>query len=341
MISYESLSRARTTLSDFTRFYFPLHGLSADDFFRWSPLLVYVEACIYQLDEENEDHCRTMTTADDAPDRSSGVRGGPGSTATEIGLYGVLRSHGLLSDAVYDELQNGYTYWDLERRLCSSMAKRESVSLDEVFCASALKSFDYRVLHLLLCALSGSTASEELLSFLRVDEVLTDIADDLFDYEKDCRKNSFNVLRGAVHACRERGGLVLAEKIGELEKEHESLLQALPAATRDVYCRNRSAAMARPGSEKWVFPETMQPEEERQYRAAEAAQRESVRRQRQQVTRARGDAGKGGIWDEVESEIESDAEPLPCKRRDVQQLQQGCSADGCEYSCEKRARRVC
>ena len=35
-----------------------------------------------------------------------------------------------------------------------------------------------------------------------MDEVLTDVADDLFDYEKDVAQNSFNVLRGAVHASR-------------------------------------------------------------------------------------------------------------------------------------------
>ena len=40
------------------------------------------------------------------------------------------------------------------------------------------------MLHALLCQLCGSAASEGLARFLRVDEMLTDIADDLFDYEK-------------------------------------------------------------------------------------------------------------------------------------------------------------
>lgn len=46
----------------------------------------------------------------------------------------------------------------------------------------------------------GRPASAALRQFMRVDEMLTDIADDLYDYEKDVRSNSFNILRGVVHA---------------------------------------------------------------------------------------------------------------------------------------------
>ena len=52
-----ALARARTTLDDFSRFYLPLHGLPREGFFRFLPTLVYIEACIYQLDEDNERAC--------------------------------------------------------------------------------------------------------------------------------------------------------------------------------------------------------------------------------------------------------------------------------------------
>ena len=48
LISYQTLRRARTTIADFTRFYLPLHGLADRDFFRWLPMLVFVDCCIYQ-----------------------------------------------------------------------------------------------------------------------------------------------------------------------------------------------------------------------------------------------------------------------------------------------------
>jgi len=111
--------------------------------------------------------------------------------------------------------------------------------------ASSLKSFDYRVLHALLGSLSAAPPSPQLRAFLRVDEVLTDVADDLFDYEKDVAQNSFNVLRGAVHAFGEEAPLRLAAEIGRLEREHEAALQALPEGQRAAYCRCRADAMAR------------------------------------------------------------------------------------------------
>ena len=144
----------------------------------------------------------------------------------------------------------------------------------------------YRVLHALLCEMAHLEASDELLAFLRIDECLTDMADDLFDYEKDVRKNSFNVLRGCTHAAGEKAPLILATRIGELEKEHEQLLGALPQAQREAFCASRREAMARPGSEKWIFPPVVMPRDEGARRAAwDAAAQE-----------------------EGESEVESDAE---------------------------------
>ena len=48
-------SRARTTIEDFVLSYFPLHGLSSQqDFLKYWDILVFVEATIYEMDEENE-----------------------------------------------------------------------------------------------------------------------------------------------------------------------------------------------------------------------------------------------------------------------------------------------
>jgi peptide/nickel transport system ATP-binding protein len=62
LLSFDALRRARGTLEDFTQFYLPLHGLKDRDFFRWWHVLVYAEACIYQLDEDNEAKCFARLT---------------------------------------------------------------------------------------------------------------------------------------------------------------------------------------------------------------------------------------------------------------------------------------
>jgi hypothetical protein len=46
-----------------------------------------------------------------------------------------------------------------------------------------LKSFDYRVLNLLLYKLRGEEVNELHMDFLSISEFLVEVADDLFDYE--------------------------------------------------------------------------------------------------------------------------------------------------------------
>lgn len=104
----------------------------------------------------------------------------------------LLRSRGLWTQGVQQELAAGRFYWREERRLCALMLARPTVpdgghgaacgfTEAEVLAASAAKSFDYRLLHHLLCALCGAPADPGLLDFLRVDELLVDAGDDLTD----------------------------------------------------------------------------------------------------------------------------------------------------------------
>jgi hypothetical protein len=55
-----------------------------------------------------------------------------------------------------------------------------------------------QVLHLLLHGLLKKPLDEALLSFMRLDEILIDIGDDLTDYEDDVMANSFNIYRGVM-----------------------------------------------------------------------------------------------------------------------------------------------
>jgi hypothetical protein len=177
---------------------------------------------------------------------------------------------------------------------------------------------DYRVLHALLCQLSSSRASEELLGFLRVDEMLTDIADDLYDYEKDVCKNSFNVLRGCVGAERPHppGGLLgadapleLASKISELEREHERLLQTLPTSQREAYVMNRRRAMSN-GADRWTFPKVLLPHQERELRASVAQAGEAVDSEEDEADRRSGPTGR------AEASASRAAPPRACRGTD-------------------------
>ena len=142
-LSFHALRKSRTTLQDFSKFYFPLRGLVQSDFFRWLPLLVFVEASIYALDGANEELA------------ARGVVDGGGESAVEAALRGVLKTQGVLDARVQAELANGARYWELERRLCAAMAAGDKVTVEEVHECSELKSFDYRLLDALLAQLAA------------------------------------------------------------------------------------------------------------------------------------------------------------------------------------------
>ena len=70
-------------------------------------------------------------------------------------LFGPLRqllhAEGLLTPRISKELDEGELYWTLERRLTADAAARRRIPPDLVEMAMARKSFDYRVMNLLLC----------------------------------------------------------------------------------------------------------------------------------------------------------------------------------------------
>ncbi|CAN6711247.1 unnamed protein product [Malus baccata var. baccata] len=80
-----------------------------------------------------------------------------------------LECHGLLTKRMQDEFKSGEEYWALERKLCYALMNKMEIVVEDVVKAIHLKSFDYRVLNLLLYQIRGE--------------------------EEDVIENSFNILR--------------------------------------------------------------------------------------------------------------------------------------------------
>ena len=151
------------------------------------------------------------------------------------------------------ELADGVRYWALERKLCAALQSRQrccqapvegreaggpDVNVEEAKMALRLKSFDYRVLNLVLHASlcrvrlerrraeqrrrqeRGSRGDDPALgrgakeenshddvevnethaAFLATSELLVELADDLYDYEEDVASGAFNIFRCLVAA---------------------------------------------------------------------------------------------------------------------------------------------
>nr|GME16884.1 uncharacterized protein LOC109177591 isoform X1 [Ipomoea batatas] len=143
-------------------------------------------------------------------------------------LVAMLESSGLLTDRINEEFKSGIEYWSLERKLCYALSSKMEISLMDVMQAIRLKSFDYRVLNLLLYQLRGEKVNELHMEFLSISEFLVEICDDLFDYEDDVLNNNFNILRmfGRIYGPR-AAPVILAQCITEAEEKYDSLLKAL------------------------------------------------------------------------------------------------------------------
>ncbi|MBA0599579.1 hypothetical protein Gorai_005790 [Gossypium raimondii] len=111
-------------------------------------------------------------------------------------LLNVLELRGLLNDRIREEFRSGEEYWALERKLCRALTHKMEISIKDVMRAIHLKSFDYRVLNLLLYQLRGQEINKAKciffevvvkvndlhMEFLSVSEFLVEISDDLCGY---------------------------------------------------------------------------------------------------------------------------------------------------------------
>lgn len=313
-ISYNSLQRAQTTIEDFSKTYFLFHGLQQSDFFKFMPIMIFIEAKIYQMDEENEklafegdlkgtEGKKTDGNEGDENDGNDGI----GSDTTEGSetnqkrrriveeaggkcgenisfskditktwpmddvvldgetvLLEMLKSEDLIDDHIKLELEKGKTYWSMERRLCQDLLSGKKVNVDDVFAASENKSFDYRLLNMLLYKLTNRPYDVKVFEFLFYNEHLVDIHDDLFDYEDDVLKGSFNVFRMLVNIYgAEEGRRVLYERIGYFEQKQEEAMCALPQDLQDKYKKKEAESYVEfgEGSSRWIFPPAITDEE--------------------------------------------------------------------------------
>ncbi|GMN33849.1 hypothetical protein TIFTF001_004371 [Ficus carica] len=127
------------------------------------------------------------------------------------------------------------------------------ISVEDVIKAIHLKSFDYRVLNLLLYQLRGEQVAELHMDFLSISEFLVEVADDLFDYEDDVLENNFNVLRMFVRVYGASAPTMLAKYITEAEEKYNLLLKSLDPQLSLNY-QKRCEEATREGGNKSIHP---------------------------------------------------------------------------------------
>ncbi|XP_020255761.1 uncharacterized protein LOC109832763 isoform X2 [Asparagus officinalis] len=269
-IGLDCMQRANSTLEDFCRSYFMFHEMDVNDpraIFKFLPVLSFTESYIYQLDTMNERSLLSLTSSpEDDTNVSNCMHDGASNLGSEQSfsdfpisesfdpLVDVLRCQGLLTERIQTELQRGYEYWELERKLCHALTFKRKIIIEDVMRAVHLKSFDYRVLNLLLYQLRNQKVNDLHMEFLSISEFLVEVSDDLYDYEGDVRENSFNILRMfvAIYGASTAPAM-LAKCITEAEEKFEHLSRALDPELSLRYWRRCEEASREGGSSGHAF----------------------------------------------------------------------------------------
>lgn len=218
MVSINSIHRCQNTLQDFIRGYFALHGLHVDDMWYLIHILLWCEASLYHLDEINEDAIKNTTIEP------------PEKNACWALLETILTQEKCWDSAIKRELESGARYWHLERTLCRSLYP--APSMKDVETAIIGKSFDYRVLHMIICKWTDKRVDSSLMDMLKLYEQMVETRDDISDYWDDEAQGSFNVLRMfcAMYGKGSGAGAKLSEYMKGVEQRYATKLKLLPDA---------------------------------------------------------------------------------------------------------------
>ncbi|KAH9712957.1 ATP synthase subunit b [Citrus sinensis] len=187
-------------------------------------------------------------------------------------LVSLLERHGLLTERIVEEFRCGEEYWALERKLCCALMTKKEISVEDVMRAIHLKSFDYRVLNLILYQLRGEEVNNLHMEFLSISEFLVEISDDLFDYEDDVLENNFNILRMFVRIYGPATApTMIAKYITESEEKYNRLLKSLDPQLSSNYQRRCEEATKEGGKitghplGTWSIPPLIVDEESYRY----------------------------------------------------------------------------
>ncbi|MEG4916421.1 hypothetical protein [Microcoleus sp. B7-D4] len=174
-ISYWSLQKSLSNLQGLTQLYFPLRGVSEGDIPQFMPLFIFVEATIYQIDEEYENHINT-----------------PQFISKHISvLQNVLSQLNLFDNEIAKELEEGLIYYRLEQKFCLGARPTQ----DDIDKASLFKCYDIGILQRILLKIINQPYDEEFLSMCQLFCQICKICTDIEDYKKDVERNVINTYR--------------------------------------------------------------------------------------------------------------------------------------------------
>ncbi|WP_341528554.1 hypothetical protein [Nostoc sp. UHCC 0302] len=230
-ISYQSMRRSSRVLREFVLYYFPIYNLSMNDFFRFYPILGFIEALVYQTDDEVEKI------------QSEGygtLQHSPWQSKQEM-ILAVLEEYNLKHCKVEFYMQKLGEYFELETQLLAT----SHVTHEMIKKAAELRSSDYRVLHCTLLKMLGLNYGEEELNeelkLMWALEVVNDIEDDLMFYSEDVAAKHYNTYRMFVKVYREKAPYYLKKELNFYESLFHKQIGRFSGMKRECFIKSWNA----------------------------------------------------------------------------------------------------
>ncbi|CAF4335163.1 unnamed protein product [Didymodactylos carnosus] len=235
VLSFHGLRKARRVLQYISCQYMYYHNLEPKDFMTYMDILTFVESAIYLIDEVNEqadenekrfkfDFSNKNILSDneffDNVNRNYQL-----ST-----LFYFLKNHNFYDNYVHRQLHDALLYYKLEQYCVSSFTESNSnnpLNEDLVQKCNSLRSFDIRLLDLILYKLTNQPYEDELLKCLYYREIMYESADDLLSYEQDILKNTFNIYRMYAHLYPNNSELYFNKYIRILADQYKKIFNYL------------------------------------------------------------------------------------------------------------------
>lgn len=203
IISFHGLKKARRVLEMIGSLYMHYHDLQPKDLVTHIDILFYVESLLYMIDDNNEgSNSSTKLLKFDFSDlfviSENEFLDNINRNHQLSTLYTFLNDHNLFDSYIDHQLRDGLLYYKLEQwcLYCISDASLKYLLNEHTIQkCNSLRSFDFRILNLLLYQLNRAKYDEDILDFFYIREILGEIVDDIPSYQDDILKNAFNSYR--------------------------------------------------------------------------------------------------------------------------------------------------
>jgi hypothetical protein len=220
-ISYHSLFKSMSVVYISLRLYCPIYNISDDESFEFYPLLALIECSVYEADIEIENNQKNSNLSSQLAPWDN----------RKIMIQSFLKEFNLEHPKILEQIDNLGEYFELESQLVAS----EKVTLEDVICASELRSSDFRILHSVIVQISGKSYRAEIFEILSPLEVLIEFNDDFRSYKKDIASGSYNTYWMFQKLYGEEAHHYLKAEIDRYKNLFEEKLKRFPQEEQAMY----------------------------------------------------------------------------------------------------------